>query len=85
MYENRQLISSIEDERKSHHDTIYCNTKQERTLKLASSVPPSNLSNIDNVRVLGLDVQTLPRIKHPIVCKKGEVFPLAKDFKNGEL
>ena len=38
-------------------------------------------SNKDNIKIAGLNVITFPQVERPIVCEKGEVFSLARDFK----
>ena len=79
------LIEGIESQLDGHQDTLYCTKAQESALKSEISTPGLLSQNVDNLQFMGLDVQVLPRIDRPIVCKKGEVFTLAKDYKNGEL
>lgn len=76
------LTDSIEAQLEGHHDTLYCKERHESMLARQSAAPGMSPSSIDNLRFMGLDVETLPGIKFPIVCQKGEVFPLAKDYKN---
>jgi len=76
------LIEGIEKQLEGHHDTLYCTKAQESALKSEVSTPGLMSTNVDDLRFMGLDVQTLPRIERPIVCQKGEVFNLAKDYKN---
>jgi hypothetical protein len=76
------LVDSIQSRKEDHHDTVYCNESHSR--KLERYAAPSGLhpSTIDNLRIFDLSIEEIPVGRHPIVCRKGEVFPLAKDFKN---
>lgn len=78
-----KLIDSIESERTDRDDTVYCNSKHKSVIidRVASNAGMVG-STVDDVRVAGLRVEHLPRIERPIVCRKGDVFPLAKDWKN---
>jgi hypothetical protein len=78
------IIDGVKRNRQSHHDTIYVTKEQASRLKRHASVGGLKSRSIDSLRIAGLDVETLPRITRPIVCQKGEVFPLAKDWKNGD-
>ena len=80
-----ELIDNINEAREGHHDTIYCTLDQEEALKEYAGSGAIFSSNVDNARIFGLDVQSLPNISFPIVCQKGEVFDLAKDYKNGDV
>lgn len=79
------LIEGIENQLDGDKDTLYCTESQELALK--SEVTTAGLmgTNVDDLQFMGLDVQVLPRIERPIVCQKGEVFTLAKDYKNGDV
>jgi hypothetical protein len=79
------LIEGIKSQLDGHQDTLYCTKAQESALKSEISTPGLFSQNVDNLRFMGLDVQVLPRIDRPIVCQKGEVFTLAKDYKNGDV
>lgn len=71
---------AIKNAREPDHDTVYFPEKYESSLK--QSIYPGLLGDtIDNMQVFGLEVETLPRIELPIVCKKGDIFPLARDWK----
>lgn len=78
------MMEGIKKRRESHHDTIYCNKAQADALKREVNSPGLLSSNIDSLRIFGLDVEVLP-IQKPIICQKGDVFDLAKEYKNGEL
>jgi len=80
------LIDGIHSQLEGHHDTLYCTKAQEAALKDEVSRGTGLFSgNVDDLQFAGLTVQTLPRIDRPIVCQKGEVFTLAKDYKNGDV
>lgn len=80
------LMDAIGKQVKPHHDTIYCTDRQKGSL--ASTISGSSFggsrARADNLTIMGLDVVVLPRIERPIVCRKGEVFDLAKDYKYGK-
>lgn len=82
--EPESIIDGVEQNRKSHHDTIYVTEAQFKRLKKHAPVGGLHTSSIDSLRIAGLDVESLPRTIRPIVCQRGEVFPLAKDWKNGD-
>lgn len=76
----KELLESLQAEKQPKHDTLYCNPSHADKLEQAvSSGVMFRTSNID--KIAGLDVIELPRIDIPIVCEKGEVFDLAKDWK----
>jgi hypothetical protein len=78
------MIDGVRQSRQSHHDTLYVTKRQHRRLKQHVSVGGLRSGSIDSLRIAGLDVEARPVITRPIVCQKGEVFPLAKDWKNDE-
>lgn len=78
----KRMMDGIRSVMESHHDTIYCTERQRSALARHVTGPGISAGTIDSLTVLGLNVETLPRIKRPIVCKKGEVFTLARDFKD---
>jgi len=80
----QKFIDNIKQSRESHHDTIYCTKEQERGLKRESTAGGILANNVDNLQFRGLDVQSLPQLSAAIICQKGEVFPLAKDYKNND-
>lgn len=83
---SEEIVNQIKDEIEPRHDVIYCNTVHEMILKewVVMKRSPGGISSrsIDNIRILGLPVQVLPEIERVIVCQKGEVFDLAKDYRN---
>lgn len=75
------IISGIEAHRDKRHDTVYCSKQQES--ELIGQISTGILTqSADDIRIAGLDVESIPRFEsRPIVCQKGDVFPLAKDYK----
>lgn len=90
MSANRQKANNIVErimlERdSSKHDTVYCNFDQYNSIERVISSNAISTTNLDSIRVAGLDVHPLkqfPESSPLIVCQKGDVFPLAKDYKN---
>ncbi len=83
--ESEVLVEGIKQCRDAKHDTVYCNETQAMLLKREVGSPALlSPDAIDDFRIFGLDVEVLP-IQRPIVCQKGEVFDLAKDYKNDTL
>ena len=77
-----RMVNEINKVMEPHHDTIYCTERQRTKLARHASGPGLLAGTIDSLVILGLNVETLPRITHPIVCEKGEVFTLARDFQD---
>lgn len=84
--DSQSIIKGVEYNKKPHHDTLYVTRRQFQMLKSYVSVGEDlNSDNIDSIRFSGVRVEVIPGIVRPIVCEKGEVFPLAKDWKTGEI
>jgi hypothetical protein len=79
------IIEGVEYNKKPHHDTLYVTGRQSKVLKSHVSVGGLECKNINSVSFSGVDVEVMPGTFRPIVCEKGDVFPLAKDWKNGEI
>lgn len=79
-----EMVDGIQSQIQGHHDTLYCSRHQASKLQQKVSTPGLSPTSVDNFRLFGLDVQALP-VDFPIVCQRGEVFDLAKDYKNGEV
>lgn len=76
------LLRAIRSKRSSNHDTIYCPPDIADALKNGLDKGPLRPSNIDSARIAGLEVCELAQLKQAvIVCEKGDIFPLAKDWK----
>lgn len=85
------MVEGIKLERdSSKHDTVYCNFDQYNSIKRvvsSNAIGSISTTNLDSIRVAGLDVHPLkqfPESSPLIVCQKGDVFPLAKDYKNSD-
>lgn len=80
------ILDSIMRVRRGHHDTLYVDSNQRTVLRREVTIPSINSSQVTDMTVCGLDVVQLPTgLPAAISCKKGEVFPLAKDWKNGDI
>lgn len=77
-----EIISGIRAKQKPHHDTLYCTEHQKK--QLVGTISGSGGIRADNLRISGLEVVTHERFRYPIVCQRGEVFDLTKDYKYGE-
>jgi hypothetical protein len=76
------LVQEIRAQRSSNHDTIYCPPEVAETLKTRLDKGPLHSRNIDSFSIAGLGVCELPQLKKAIiVCERGDIFPLAKDWK----
>lgn len=62
-------------------DTLYCNKKQAEKLVKKLNRRGILPKNIDDIYIRGLNVTIIP-VDCPIVCKKGDIFNLAKDYKD---
>lgn len=86
-YNGQDLIDGIKAVRdSSEHDTVYCNFEQYGSIELYLKNNGPNLNTVDQLRVAGLDIhplKALPDDGRAIVCQKGDIFPLAKEYKNG--
>jgi len=77
------LVHKIRKAQKQKHDTLYCNEDAKKSLISTISGSGRGL-RADNLKISGLEVITHERFTHPIVCEKGEVFDLTKDYKYGD-
>lgn len=81
-----KLIEEINKERQPHHNTVYCSAETYRSIERTMSAGISGTRSIDNVRVAGLEIITHQAFGDAvIVCKRGEVFPLTKHFKDEQV
>lgn len=80
----RALIESVAEQRSGHHDTLYV-TQQQKNILEEAVCQQIELESVRSISVAGLRVEALPEnsaITRPIACQKGDVFPLAQDWKN---
>ena len=82
MASGNEIIAGIRANQKPHHDTLYCNENHKKSL--VGTISGSGSLRADNLRISGLEVVTHERFTYPIVCQRGEVFDLVKDYKYGE-
>lgn len=77
------VLRSVRVNRSQKDDTIYCNErfKQKLGRAMKGGDQPTLGGTTTSLRVEGLDVITHPSFTHPIVCRKGEIFPLTEDYK----
>lgn len=76
--DKNQMLECLQLCKEDKHDTIYCNPSDRQ--RLVDAVSNGLVRKSD--KVAGLDVVTIDRLDTPIVCEKGEVFPLARHWKD---
>lgn len=75
------LLSGILANQQPADDTLYCNPRFKR--ELLSSIDGFNShTRADGVRICGLTIVTHELFEYPIVCEKGAVFDLAREYKD---
>lgn len=77
------VLDSVPEKMHDRHTTLYCSPQQEKQLirHIGSSVSGMTSSDIESVTIRGITVEPLPGIEKPILCKKGDIFPLAKEYE----
>lgn len=81
MVSGQDLIDGVSASLDGEADTLYCN--QNHHNKLSDEMTRGIYSNsVDNLELFGLDVVVIDELPVPIICKKGTIFPLAKEYKN---
>lgn len=80
MSESKEFVKAVRGSLHSEHDTLYVNESQFRTLKKHVATPGLRASQIDTVSMFGVDIVVIETLDTAILCKRGDVFPLAKDF-----
>lgn len=80
------FVEAVEDELSTRDDTLYISEADYQSLRRWASNKAGELKSpaIDTVRLLDLEIVVTP-VPVPIVCQRGDVFPLAKDWKNGDV
>lgn len=76
----QKILKGIQQERRATHDTLYCHPQHEKALLASVQGMRFTKGEVTNPTVFGLDIQTHPQFVRPIVCQKGDVFPLARDW-----
>lgn len=80
MSTGRDLITAIRMNRGAHDDTLYCNNFCKKQI-LDTINSSGSFRTSDSVQVEGLEVETHEVFTVPVSCKKGDIFPLAEDYK----
>lgn len=81
MISGQDLIDGIAASLGGEADTVYCNTNHYD--KIADEMTRGIYTgSVDNLELFELDVVVIDEMKAPIICKKGTVFPLAKEYKD---
>jgi len=76
------IIDNIRTVQRPEDDTLYCNAEYKlRVVDTLFDGSSSPMVRADNVQVSGLEIVTLDGVPKPIVCERGEVFPITEDFK----
>lgn len=77
------LYEAVASTKEPHHDTLYCPPDHADKLARGFSKGLAGVGRTSKIdRVAGLDLIEIPRLDRVVVCQKGEVFPLAEDWKN---
>lgn len=75
------LLNAIRDVQRPHDDTIYCHPEHEEKLLQTIDGFSGSHRGITNVTIAGLDVEARDCFEFILICQKGDVFPIAKDYK----
>ena len=86
MSKGARIIEGMKASIRTEDDVLYCKDKHadyiEDEFSISSRV---GIASAQEMTVFGVTIQRMPdNFKRPILCQKGDVFPLAKDWKNGE-
>lgn len=75
------LFDAVASTKQPHHDTLYCAPSHAE--KLVRGLSEGVVFSTTHIQmVAGLEIIEIPRLDRIVVCQKGEVFPLAEDWKN---
>lgn len=78
----QDLVESVKKNRDMRHDILYVNSSQHRTIESEMGTPSLTQRSTDNVKLLGLDVIKVEELDVAILCKRGDILPLAKEWQN---
>lgn len=89
MSDGRDMLKETSMSASSRHDTLYCTEEQINEMIRASGVVNEmgvHANRVDNLKFYGLEIEVLPRYdgERAILCKKGDLFPLARDWKEDD-
>jgi hypothetical protein len=79
MLNGQKILDNIKLSMEPHHDTVYCHERHKDAM--IETLDSSGMMRVDNLRVYDLDIETDNHFTIPVVCQKGEVFPITEDFK----
>jgi hypothetical protein len=74
------LIEAIRLNSEASDDVLYCHPKH-RLAILDTISSTFGSGRTDNLKLDGKEIVTGEKFVRPIACQKGQVFPIAKDFK----
>lgn len=75
------LFESVKKHLQTEHDTLYVNEDQYSSIKNNLSISELSITSVDNVKICGVDVICIVGLDYAILCRKGDVFPTAGDYK----
>jgi len=77
-----KILDSIKVNQHPRFNTLYCTEEQLRALVDTIATPHTKARTIrtDEFKIFGLDVIVMDTIERPIMCEKGDVFPLTKGY-----
>lgn len=78
----QQILAGIRATTRPKDDTLYISPEHKNELLRAMDGSLTH-GRADTLQIHGLQVETRPEFRWPIVCQKGQVFTIAEDFKSG--
>lgn len=77
-----KILNSIKVNQHPRFDTLYCTDEQMRSLVQTIAEPHTRTGrlNTDQFKIFGLNVIVMDTLERPIMCEKGDVFPLVGDY-----
>ena len=78
-----KILNSIKVNQHPRFDTLYCTGEQMRALVNTIATPHTRTGqlNTDEFKIFGLNIIVMDTLERPIMCEKGDVFPLVEDYK----
>lgn len=78
---SQEILDAVWDNQKPHHDTLYVSRETYLTIRHILSTDGLSPQSVDNIKVSRLDVVPIEGLDVAILCEKGQIFPLAKDWQ----
>ncbi len=77
-----KILKSIKLHQHPRFDTLYCTKEQMHALSDTISEPHVRTGNLnpDKFKIFGLNIIVMDNIERPIMCEKGDVFPIVSDY-----